>query len=98
MGTTAFLEKTTRAVRAEWQEQQAWFAAWIARLKAGVAKSPRQRVRNSSGEKRRKNDESHIRHELDPLWSAGIERWIGRSAAGATAASAGCGNDAGRGG
>jgi len=37
MGTTALLEKTTRAVRSEWQEQQAWFAAWIARLKAGVA-------------------------------------------------------------
>jgi hypothetical protein len=37
MGTTAFLKKTTRAVRSEWQEQQSWLAAWIARLKAGVA-------------------------------------------------------------
>jgi hypothetical protein len=37
MGAAAFWEKVKPVVRAELQEQEKWFAAWIVRLRTGVA-------------------------------------------------------------
>jgi hypothetical protein len=37
MGAAAFWEKVKPAVRAGMEEQGKWFAAWIVRLRAGVA-------------------------------------------------------------
>jgi hypothetical protein len=37
MGAAAFWKKVKPAVPAEMESQEKWFAAWIARLKAGIA-------------------------------------------------------------
>ena len=37
MGAAALWEKVKPAFRAEMEEQEKWFAAWIVRLRTGVA-------------------------------------------------------------
>ena len=58
MGAATFWERLKPANRAEQKGQMGPVGAWIELLKKGLAAIAAARVRNSSGEKRRRNNES----------------------------------------
>jgi len=80
MGTMALWERVKTAVRGDENVRWNFWTILLSPLIAESLKSPRQRVRSSSGEKRRRKNESQSMYEYGSQRNFHVERRIGKSA------------------